>query len=683
MAYEDTIRLYRGNKSGLPTVLDGEPVWAHDTGELYVGGRYGNVRIGYGITPEAYGAKGDGTTDDTAAIQAAITAAGENGCVLFSDRTYLVTTTVTLPATNLTLIGSGTAVLDTSGTNSILKQTNHGALIRIDGIKFTGGGYGIEFACADESVSYDEYAISNCTFSMDTGIYGLYMVGAREGTIENCYFTTGNGIYRSHSNVCFIRGCIFKSTGTQVGTAIYDNGDAVSTSCGLQINSCVIMGYDIGIKIVETDDFNIESCTVDYNTTNIQILGQDTGTILGNYLGSVGTNPAISVGLSGAVGSQNIIISDNKIVGHATTAGYDCISVYDSANVSILNNYIAFYTRYGINYGNCTYLNISHNHIAPRGSGMSATPYAVYTADDETSNKITWNNFDTYEVYAPFAKQWENYGPTTAGVSPVNYLMHPSAQVSDLLTSGSPEFAEIDVWGDSRIGIIAGEEMAVNGGFDSDATGWTAGDCTLASIAGGQSGNCLEVTRTGGSWQTVAQEIAGFVVGRKYRYTCYIKSGTSGNELAYLISRPATAVTDAYDTIAYGTTSGSWVQLSLTFTATETSYDIILFKVSATAGTMLFDTVSSVELVPLVDAGYATADTVTMGGDVDLATGKVVKVAGTQVVGARALAEADAKSDYTTGDLDSEAEVISAVNATNTKINNLLAKLRTHGLIAT
>jgi len=44
---------------------------------------------------------------------------------------------------------------------------------------------------------------------------------------------------------------------------------------------------------------------------------------------------------------------------------------------------------------------------------------------------------------------------------------------------------------------------------------------------------------------------------------------------------------------------------------------------------------------------------------------------------------ADAKVDYTTGDLDSEAEIISAFNTTNTKINSLIAILEAFGLSAT
>jgi len=43
---------------------------------------------------------------------------------------------------------------------------------------------------------------------------------------------------------------------------------------------------------------------------------------------------------------------------------------------------------------------------------------------------------------------------------------------------------------------------------------------------------------------------------------------------------------------------------------------------------------------------------------------------------------ADAKVDYTTGNLDAEAEIIAAVNATNGKINSILAILEEFGLLA-
>lgn len=65
------------------------------------------------------------------------------------------------------------------------------------------------------------------------------------------------------------------------------------------------------------------------------------------------------------------------------------------------------------------------------------------------------------------------------------------------------------------------------------------------------------------------------------------------------------------------------------------------------------------------------------GDELVVQTGGVISAAGTQ-----ASAITDAKVDYTTGDLDAEAEVIAAVNATNGAVNDILAALRGVGIIA-
>lgn len=64
-------------------------------------------------------------------------------------------------------------------------------------------------------------------------------------------------------------------------------------------------------------------------------------------------------------------------------------------------------------------------------------------------------------------------------------------------------------------------------------------------------------------------------------------------------------------------------------------------------------------------------------------TATAYRVGEDQVVGARSGAIADTKVNYAAGDLDTEAEIIAAMNTTNGKINSILACLRGHGLIAT
>lgn len=57
----------------------------------------------------AYGAKGDGVTDDSAAIQAAIKAANANrgGTVYFDAKTYAIKSTITVPYSHIQLVGCG------------------------------------------------------------------------------------------------------------------------------------------------------------------------------------------------------------------------------------------------------------------------------------------------------------------------------------------------------------------------------------------------------------------------------------------------------------------------------------------------------------------------------------------------------------------------------------------------
>lgn len=50
--------------------------------------------------------------------------------------------------------------------------------------------------------------------------------------------------------------------------------------------------------------------------------------------------------------------------------------------------------------------------------------------------------------------------------------------------------------------------------------------------------------------------------------------------------------------------------------------------------------------------------------------------------GTQAAHVADAQTDYTTGDLDAEAEVIAAINNANGKINAILAALEGVGILA-
>jgi len=148
-------------------------------------------------------------------------------------------------------------------------------------------------------------------------------------------------------------------------------------------------------------------------------------------------------------------------------------------------------------------------------------------------------------------------------------------------------------------GETYGTTVVTNGGFTTDVASWNAIDATLASIAGGQSGNCVQVTRTAGDLQGLYQNFTGaMTVGAVYRVQVYVKSGTSGNEGCYSGNL-------AGMTTATATSSAVWTPLTGYVNGVEVAGNWIIAKQSATAGTMLFDE-ASIQRVLTPDATGCT-----------------------------------------------------------------------------
>lgn len=105
----DLLRIKRGLRTNLPDLMQGEFGFCTDTNELFIGAVDENLKIGGNdkeyLDVKAFGAKGDGVTDDTDAIKLACVKAGElktagYKCLLdFSyAKSYKVIDTITVPA---------------------------------------------------------------------------------------------------------------------------------------------------------------------------------------------------------------------------------------------------------------------------------------------------------------------------------------------------------------------------------------------------------------------------------------------------------------------------------------------------------------------------------------------------------------------------------------------------------
>jgi hypothetical protein len=110
-------------------------------------------------------------------------------------------------------------------------------------------------------------------------------------------------------------------------------------------------------------------------------------------------------------------------------------------------------------------------------------------------------------------------------------------------------------------------------------------------------------------------------VGKAYRLSVYVKSGTSGDD-AFYIAGGESGVGDYANTP--GTSSGSWVQYTLDFTPTNATSYVVLCKNTTHAGspgTMLFDTITVYELtnVPMANAiGIQSHNLSTVGATVSV-----------------------------------------------------------------
>lgn len=144
---------------------------------------WGNTSGPWGIPVESYGAAGDGVTDDSAKIQAAINAvvARGGGNVILGPRTYAVASSLDITKSHVQLIGSGGDEDHTAGVGSDFATR----------LLWTGGSGSTNAAVIVETTAGSTHHIVNSgvrNLQIDGGGkagYGLQVVSVNGGHFEN------------------------------------------------------------------------------------------------------------------------------------------------------------------------------------------------------------------------------------------------------------------------------------------------------------------------------------------------------------------------------------------------------------------------------------------------------------------------------------------------------------------
>ncbi len=194
------------------------------------------------VKDSAYGAKGDGVTDDTAAIQAAIDGLGASGGILYFPKGWYAVTQLNITVGQITLQGEGLAsrLLSSDNVSDVIHST--AGYLMIDRLVFANKGGTVRTGANYINCIGGETYITNCKFMQG---YTAISIGPASGiiTIDNCHFRDFNT--NGTSDVILI-----DTTGADVSIneCVFDNNASLMPRSGIRINSC--------------QDVNIVDCNV-------------------------------------------------------------------------------------------------------------------------------------------------------------------------------------------------------------------------------------------------------------------------------------------------------------------------------------------------------------------------------------------------------------------------------------
>jgi|SRR5271157_847873 len=223
------------------------------------------------VNVRAFGARGDGVSDDTAAVQAAFDAVdGGSGAVFFPPGVYSVSSTLPVPS-NTRLYGAGySSTILGMKDNQIILSIADCHRVLVESLRFTGtgrlgvAGRGAIWLAQGKTAGPRDCRVSNCWIE-GVGTSGIVVGNASRCSVSSNVIdgTAEHGIYLSASSGCIVSNNTVRDAGRRGG-----------------VSTCV------GIKIADTTESTVIANVVESPLTEGIVIEHGTArcTIMGNVV---------------------------------------------------------------------------------------------------------------------------------------------------------------------------------------------------------------------------------------------------------------------------------------------------------------------------------------------------------------------------------------------------------------
>jgi parallel beta-helix repeat protein len=441
--------------------------------------------VEFTVSVLAYGAKGDGITDDTRAIQAAIVDGNKIGAVVFVPAgVYRVSQIVMMKGTILQGVSSGTYpdnnAISGASVLARLANSNKDLLLAPD-----GANYGRIFDIAiDGNKNNNTKGRGLCVADGAAGQESQLIV-------ERCYFhdNPDSNVYLGHNRRAnSVHNCVFNYSFHGDGVTVAGSDNTISTNI---IGSNARAGICLGTGATQ----NWPASSAVYAAAIAHVQDND---IYGNL-----------VGIAVANASSGCMITGNGIDRHQ----YQGITVYSgSSNALITNTFHSNGTAKDNTYAhidvgvNVRQVCVSNNNFGPQDADVTnVASYCVYVAPGATRLVGDLGAVDPTAAHA-IANAQAGAAPWMA-VSDIGAVIQGSG--NDILTLRNKSGATVTKVGDDGSLVQPG---AVSAGGGVSVNGFAGAPAGARFVGGTKSG-----APTSGSWK--AGDFAIDQTGKVWIYT--------------------------------------------------------------------------------------------------------------------------------------------------------------------